>query len=96
MNAARRLKPTANGRHLIVADDSLIAAHLRSEIALLSVMIAFRQPGRTPDAVERGLWFWWGPPYAEFENIGVLTHIHADAVRLLATLVDTHEFAEGP
>jgi len=97
---ARHLRPTAARPHLTVVTDSVIAAHLRNEIHLLAVMIAFRN-GRTPKAVEKGLWFWYGPPYREFENIDVLRHIHADAVRLLAGLVppdpnDSHELAEGP
>ncbi len=64
---------------------------LRRDIAAVCDQID-RRRGNPAGTAERAVWWWYGPPYPEFDNVPVLTRLHADAVAfLLDTLTNPKE-----
>jgi hypothetical protein len=99
MTTTRHRKPYTPHRRprLLPPEPPDLAAQLRSEIAELGRQMD-RRTGAKPGTAERGFWFWFGPPHAEYTNVAVLTRIHRDAVQFLLNEIDRHdnELAEGP
>lgn len=81
MSAARRLRiaPTA-------------AEVLADEISELAAQIDRRLANR-PGTAEQAIYFWHGPP--GWQGVDLLTRLHADAVALLAQIVNHPDTKEG-
>ena len=60
---------------------------LRRDIAAVCHQID-RRLHNLPGTAERAVWWWYGPPYPEFDNVPVLTRLHADAVQSLHAITE--------